>query len=91
MILERLARQKRRRRRAATNEDARHERTCDQARGRWISQKILKLLPHRYPFLMVDRIIDIRGDEFAIGIKNVTVNEPHFRVISRAIRCFPAC
>lgn len=37
---------------------------------------ILKALPHRYPFLMVDRIIGIRGDEAAIGIKNVTINEP---------------
>ena len=41
-------------------------------------QQILKLLPHRYPFLLVDRIIEINGDESAIGIKNVTVNEPHF-------------
>jgi len=40
--------------------------------------QILKALPHRYPFLMVDRIIDIRGDESAIGIKNVTANEPQF-------------
>src|SRR6266851_16172 len=39
---------------------------------------ILKLLPHRYPFLMVDRIIGIRGDDCAIGIKNVTFNEPQF-------------
>jgi 3-hydroxyacyl-[acyl-carrier-protein] dehydratase len=39
---------------------------------------ILKALPHRYPFLMVDRIIGIRGDESAIGIKNVTINEPQF-------------
>ena len=39
---------------------------------------ILKALPHRYPFLMVDRIIDMRGDESAIGIKNVSVNEPQF-------------
>ena len=39
---------------------------------------ILNALPHRYPFLMVDRIIDIRGDESAIGIKNVSVNEPQF-------------
>ena len=39
---------------------------------------ILKALPHRYPFLMVDRIISIRGDESAIGIKNVTINEPQF-------------
>ena len=41
--------------------------------------KILKLLPHRYPFLMVDRIIDIDGDVSAIGVKNVTANEPHFQ------------
>jgi len=40
---------------------------------------VLKMLPHRYPFLMVDRIIDIRGDEHGIGIKNVTINEPHFQ------------
>jgi 3-hydroxyacyl-[acyl-carrier-protein] dehydratase len=40
---------------------------------------ILKALPHRYPFLMVDRIINIRGDESGIGIKNVTVNEPQFQ------------
>ena len=39
---------------------------------------ILKALPHRYPFLMVDRIINMRGDESAIGIKNVTANEPQF-------------
>jgi 3-hydroxyacyl-[acyl-carrier-protein] dehydratase len=40
---------------------------------------ILKLLPHRYPFLMIDRVIDIRGDQSGIGIKNVTYNEPHFQ------------
>ena len=40
---------------------------------------ILKMLPHRYPFLMVDRVVDIRGDEFGIGIKNVTSNEPQFQ------------
>jgi len=39
---------------------------------------ILAALPHRYPFLMVDRIYGMRGDEVAIGIKNVTVNEPQF-------------
>ncbi len=41
--------------------------------------EILKLLPHRYPFLLVDRIVNIRGDESAIGIKNVTFNEPQFQ------------
>jgi 3-hydroxyacyl-[acyl-carrier-protein] dehydratase len=41
-------------------------------------QQLLALLPHRYPFLMVDRIVDIQGAESAVGIKNVTANEPHF-------------
>ena len=40
--------------------------------------EILGALPHRYPFLLVDRIRDIRGDEHGVGIKNVTINEPHF-------------
>jgi 3-hydroxyacyl-[acyl-carrier-protein] dehydratase len=39
---------------------------------------ILEALPHRYPFLMVDRIFGMRGDEAAIGLKNVTANEPQF-------------
>jgi 3-hydroxyacyl-[acyl-carrier-protein] dehydratase len=42
-------------------------------------QDLLRLLPHRYPFLLVDRIIEVRGDESCIGIKNVTVNEPFFQ------------
>ena len=41
-------------------------------------QRIMALLPHRYPFLMVDRIVEIDGDLSGIGIKNVTANEPHF-------------
>ncbi len=40
---------------------------------------ILKTLPHRFPFLLIDRVIDIRGDYAGIGIKNVTVNEPQFQ------------
>jgi len=40
--------------------------------------EILRLLPHRYPFLLIDRIIHIRGDEHGVGIKNVTINEPQF-------------
>lgn len=39
---------------------------------------ILQSLPHRYPFLMVDRVHSMRSDEFAVGIKNVTANEPQF-------------
>ena len=41
-------------------------------------REILAALPHRYPFLMVDKVTNIRGDEFGIGIKNVTANEPQF-------------
>lgn len=40
---------------------------------------LLRLLPHRYPFLLVDRIHSIDSDNSAVGIKNVTVNEPHFQ------------
>jgi 3-hydroxyacyl-[acyl-carrier-protein] dehydratase len=42
-------------------------------------EMVLKMLPHRYPFLMVDRVVDIQGDESGIGIKNVTINEPQFQ------------
>ena len=41
-------------------------------------QDIVRLLPHRYPFLLVDRILNVDGDNSCIGIKNVTVNEPFF-------------
>jgi 3-hydroxyacyl-[acyl-carrier-protein] dehydratase len=41
--------------------------------------RVMQLLPHRYPFLMVDRIIDMDRDESAVGIKNVTINEPFFQ------------
>jgi 3-hydroxyacyl-[acyl-carrier-protein] dehydratase len=40
--------------------------------------EILRLLPHRYPFLLVDRVIGIRGDQHGVGIKHVTMNEPQF-------------
>ena len=39
---------------------------------------IKRLIPHRYPFLLIDKVIDIVKNESAIGIKNVTVNEPYF-------------
>ncbi|MCC2111964.1 MAG: 3-hydroxyacyl-ACP dehydratase FabZ [Hyphomicrobiales bacterium] len=41
--------------------------------------RLLELIPHRYPFLMVDRIVDVDGDDSGIGIKNVSINEPHFQ------------
>ena len=40
--------------------------------------KVMGELPHRYPFLLVDEVREIRKGESAIGIKNVTANEPHF-------------
>ncbi|MEQ8745264.1 3-hydroxyacyl-ACP dehydratase FabZ [Pyruvatibacter sp.] len=41
--------------------------------------RVMELLPHRYPMLLIDRIINIDGDKSSVGIKNVTVNEPHFQ------------
>ena len=41
--------------------------------------RVMKLLPHRYPFLMVDRMFDMDRDESCIGVKNVTINEPFFQ------------
>ncbi|MEO1280651.1 MAG: 3-hydroxyacyl-ACP dehydratase FabZ [Pseudomonadota bacterium] len=41
--------------------------------------KVMKLLPHRYPFLLVDRMYDMDGDESCVGVKNVTINEPFFQ------------
>ena len=40
--------------------------------------EIKKLIPHRYPFLLIDKVIDIVKNESATGVKNVTVNEPYF-------------
>jgi 3-hydroxyacyl-[acyl-carrier-protein] dehydratase len=42
-------------------------------------KRIVKLIPHRYPMLLVDKVIDMHGDEKAVGIKNVTINEPFFQ------------
>lgn len=41
-------------------------------------RKIMRILPHRYPMLMIDRVVEIEPSVKAIGIKNVTVNEPQF-------------
>lgn len=40
--------------------------------------EILQHLPHRYPFLLIDRVLDYKPEEYLIGIKNVTHNEPYF-------------
>jgi len=42
-------------------------------------QKIQEILPHRYPFLLVDRILEIEGARRIVGLKNVTINEPFFQ------------
>ena len=41
-------------------------------------EEIMNKIPHRYPFLLIDRVIDIVHDQSATCIKNVTINEPHF-------------
>src|SRR5260370_14089859 len=41
-------------------------------------QRIRAMIPHRYPFLMIDRVVEIIPDASAVGIKNVSINEPYF-------------
>lgn len=40
---------------------------------------VMEMIPHRYPILLVDRILEYVPDQFAVGLKNVTFNEPHFQ------------
>ena len=40
---------------------------------------VKRLIPHRYPFLLVDKVVDIKPDVSCVGIKNVTINEPFFQ------------
>ena len=47
--------------------------------GAFAVQDILKFLPHRYPFLLVDRILESHDDMSCVGLKNVSFNEPHFQ------------
>lgn len=41
--------------------------------------RVMEMIPHRYPMLLIDRVVDLVADESAIGIKNVTINEPQFQ------------
>ncbi|MEM1170854.1 MAG: 3-hydroxyacyl-ACP dehydratase FabZ [Cyanobacteria bacterium P01_H01_bin.35] len=65
----------------ATTENSQTQQNQDAATGANILtiEEIHKLLPHRYPFALVDRIIEYVPGEKAVGIKNVTFNEPHFQ------------
>lgn len=42
-------------------------------------KEIMKILPHRYPFLMVDRVVEMEPGKRIVGVKNVTINEPFFQ------------
>ena len=42
-------------------------------------KRILEMIPHRYPMLMIDRVINVERDRSAVGVKNVTINEPYFQ------------
>lgn len=53
-------------------------------------EEILELLPHRFPFLLVDRVLDFEEGRFLRAVKNVSVNEPFFQAISSKTD-FPGC
>jgi len=42
-------------------------------------ERVMAMIPHRYPMLMIDRVIDVIADKSAVGVKNVTINEPFFQ------------
>ena len=41
--------------------------------------RIMEMIPHRYPMLMIDKVVDLVSDTSAVGVKNVTINEPYFQ------------
>ncbi|HAQ32813.1 MAG TPA: 3-hydroxyacyl-[acyl-carrier-protein] dehydratase FabZ, partial [Rhodospirillaceae bacterium] len=43
------------------------------------TEGVMRLIPHRYPFLLIDRLVDVTPGESVTGIKNVTINEPFFQ------------
>jgi 3-hydroxyacyl-[acyl-carrier-protein] dehydratase len=42
-------------------------------------ERIMEMIPHRYPFLMIDKVVEMVTDKYAVGVKNVTINEHHFQ------------
>ncbi len=56
-----------------------NEQVLAQTTGRTVDVlEIMEMIPHRYPFLMIDKVIDMKSGQSAIGVKNVTINEPFF-------------
>lgn len=53
--------------------------------------QILKMLPHRYPFLLVDRVLQLDKGKSIVALKNVTINEPFSTAISRIVLSCQAC
>ena len=54
--------------------------TCSADQGTEIDiQRIMKMIPHRYPFLMIDKVVDVVANQRATGIKNISINENYFR------------
>ncbi|BBK32032.1 3-hydroxyacyl-[acyl-carrier-protein] dehydratase [Stella humosa] len=42
-------------------------------------ERVMAMIPHRYPFLMIDRVVDVVANEGCVGVKNVSINEPFFQ------------
>jgi 3-hydroxyacyl-[acyl-carrier-protein] dehydratase len=61
------------------NPTAHETTTKSEVKTTFTSEEIQKLLPHRYPFLLVDKIIDYVPGKKAVGVKNITINEPQFQ------------
>ena len=56
-----------------------NDQSTAQVTGRSVDvMEIMQMIPHRYPFLLIDKVVDIKSDQSAIGVKNVTINEPFF-------------
>ena len=51
----------------------------------------MRIIPHRYPFLLIDRVIELEPGKRVVGIKNVTANEPQFTGHFPGARSCPAC
>jgi 3-hydroxyacyl-[acyl-carrier-protein] dehydratase len=51
----------------------------DSALGSADIVRVMRMIPHRFPMLLIDRVVNMKPDESAVGIKNVTINEPFFQ------------